>query len=214
MYNSDFYDDPSDFDLMVDEFKTTLRESVKAEYVEEMERLRKENESYQELRDNWNAKVGELKDKIREAENIARDAKQMRLNELLADFPTSAYIIKHDSIEKPKCSRCNSERRIEFFSPMGNKYVERCKCDIPKIIFRVEAIALIELEQRELSGRMKARYFVQDWENRSMLMFKEEFNDDDPFEKIGIYTATFRNKARAEEYAAWLQKQEDKEEGT
>lgn len=45
-------------------------------------------------------------------------------------------------------------------------------------------------------------------------MFKEEFNDDDPFEKIGIYTATFRNKARAEEYAAWLQKQEDKEEGT
>ena len=158
-------------------------------------------------------KIKEMYNKIQEANKAITDAKQMRLKELLADFPTSAYIIKHDSIEKPKCSRCDSERRIEFFSQMGNKYVERCKCDIPKIIFRVEAIALIELEQQEFDGRMKARYFVQDWRDRSMLIFKEEFNDDDPFEKIGSYTATFRNKARAEEYAEWLQKQEDKEEG-
>lgn len=214
MYDDDFYDDLSAFNGTIDKFKIHLVKSVKKQYAEEMERLCNENRALVALRNTWQTKIKEMDNKIQEANKAITDAKQMRLKELLADFPTSAYIIKHDSIEKPKCSRCNSERRIEFFSPMGNKYVERCKCDIPKIIFRVEAIALIELEQRELSGRMKARYFVQDWENRSMLMFKEEFNDDDPFEKIGIYTATFRNKARAEEYAAWLQKQEDKEEGT
>lgn len=214
MYDDDFYDDLSAFNGMIDKFKIHLVKSVKKQYAEEMERLCNENRALVAPRNTWQAKIKEMDNKIQEANKAITDAKQMRLKELLADFPTSAYIIKHDSIEKPKCSRCDSERRIEFFSPMGNKYVERCKCDIPKIIFRVEAIALIELEQREFDGRMKARYFVQDWGDRSMLMFKEEFNDDDPFEKIEHYTATFRNKARAEEYAAWLQKQEDKEEGT
>ena len=213
MYDDDFYNDLSDFNGMIDKFKIHLVKSVKKQYAEEMERLCNENRALVALRNTWQTKIKEMDNKIQEANKAIADAKRMRLEELLADFPTVAYIIKHDSIEKPKCSQCNKERNIVFFSPMGNRYEERCKCGIPKLIFRVEEIALIELHQCEPDGRMLARYFVQDWENRSMLMFKEEFNDDDPFEKIGLYTATFRNKARAEEYAAWLQKQEDKKEG-
>lgn len=212
MYDDDFYNDLSDFNGMIDKFKIHLVESVKKQYAEEMERLCNENRALVALRNTWQTKIKEMDNKIQEANKAIADAKRMRLEELLADFPTSAYIIKHDSVEKPKCNRCNSDRRIEFFSPMGNKYIERCKCDIPKLIFRVEEIALIELNQCEPDGRMLARYFVQDWGSRSKVMFKKEFNDDGSFEKIEHYTATFRNKARAEEYVAWLQKREDKEE--
>lgn len=214
MYDDDFYDDLSDFNSMIDNLKACLLKSVKKEYAEEMECLRDENDRLVGFENAWLSKVKELNDKMQKAKSAIADAKRMRLEELLADFPTVAYIIKHDSIEKPKCSQCNKERNIVFFSPMGNRYEERCKCGIPKLIFRVEEIALIELQQCEPDGRMLSRYFVQDWGSRSKVIFKKEFNDDDSFEKIEYYTATFRNKARAEEYVAWLQKQEDKEEGT
>lgn len=41
MYD-EFYDEPSEFEIQIEEWKDTLRESVKKEYKEEMERLRKE----------------------------------------------------------------------------------------------------------------------------------------------------------------------------
>lgn len=115
MCDDDFYDDLSDFNGMIDKFKIHLVKSVKKQYAEEVERLCNENRALVALRNTWQTKIKEMDNKIQEANKAITDAKRMRLEELLADFPTSAHIIKHDSVEKPKCNRCNSDRRIEFF---------------------------------------------------------------------------------------------------
>ena len=49
-YDDDFYNEPSEFDMLVGEFKESLMKSVKESYVKEMEQLKKENEELKEFR--------------------------------------------------------------------------------------------------------------------------------------------------------------------
>ncbi len=49
-YEEDFYEEPSEFDNAMDEFKASLMKSVKEEYVSEMERLRAENLELQSVK--------------------------------------------------------------------------------------------------------------------------------------------------------------------
>ena len=49
----DDYYEPSEFEQQVEEFKDSLRHSVKQETQELIERLRKENEELRSVRDNW-----------------------------------------------------------------------------------------------------------------------------------------------------------------
>ncbi len=199
MYNDDFYNKPSDFDL--------------AEYIEEIERLRKENESYRELCDNWEEKVKELHDKINEAEKAACDAKQMSLKELLADCPTVAYCIVYKFVKKPKCNLCNERRYVELFSSTGRKHEIRCNCDTFRKVYRVKEIPLVEIS-KSYGDEMKSLYLIhdnEDSEERDLCVFGNCFADDVPFENNDPYreVLVFRSKARAEEYAAWLQTKED-----
>lgn len=43
----DFYDEPSEFQIQIAEFKQSLMESVKQEFLDEMERLKTENRELQ-----------------------------------------------------------------------------------------------------------------------------------------------------------------------
>ena len=50
----DFYNEgPSDFDIAIEEFKEGLRKTVKEEILNEMSRLKKENEELQEVKKNF-----------------------------------------------------------------------------------------------------------------------------------------------------------------
>ena len=93
MYD-EFYDEPSEFDIQIEEWKDTLRECVKKEYKEEMERLRKENAELLDIKKNWQEKIRELeteKFKLKVATIDAENkAKKARLRELLDAFTKQA----------------------------------------------------------------------------------------------------------------------------
>ena len=61
-YCEDYYE-PSEFDEKVEEFKYYLRQSIKEETKNEIEKLRKENESLQEIKRNWDNLVKEYEGK-------------------------------------------------------------------------------------------------------------------------------------------------------
>ena len=49
----DFYDNFSDFDIEINEFKNRLKDSVKSEFLEKMKLLEEENKQLQDIRVNW-----------------------------------------------------------------------------------------------------------------------------------------------------------------
>ena len=52
-YPDDFYCEPSEFEMQVEEFKESLAKSIKSEFLEEMERLKAENRKLQGIKDNF-----------------------------------------------------------------------------------------------------------------------------------------------------------------
>ena len=63
MYYDDFYNEPSEFEQQIYEFKQALVKAVKEEYQEELETLRKEN-----------AELADFKSKKDELERAHREA--------------------------------------------------------------------------------------------------------------------------------------------
>lgn len=61
-YDYDFYEEPSEFDIQIEEFKSSLASSVRKEFLEEMDALKKENASLREFRDNKDKYERELRE--------------------------------------------------------------------------------------------------------------------------------------------------------
>lgn len=223
MYD-DFYNEPSGFEEQIDEFKAALRASVKEEFIAEMESLRKENDSNRELRNNWNAKVRELQNeytqkkweiekKLRAAEDAARDAKKMRLNELLAEWSAFAYSIEDEYIKQPKCDLCDEYRHRHYTTPLGKKTYEDCSCAKVLHRYHVKKAPLVEVSQ-DFHGKIITRYLINKDAEESFLRYAETFCDETPFESINTYRPIFRDENRAIRYAAWLNKRQEGTSGS
>lgn len=133
-YDWEDYYEPSEFDEMVEEFKTCLRDSVKQEIQDDIQRLKKENEEFQNVKNNWNSLEKEYKNKLRELENeiykCKQNAARMRLKELFEESGMNVILFKPTTkyVYKPKCDKCDKDRYIHFKSPSGKDYKELCSC--------------------------------------------------------------------------------------
>lgn len=132
-YN-DFYE-PSEYEIMVEQFKDELRKSVKQEIQDEMERLRKENEELQEIKRNFNKALEEEQEYLRqkriELEMAKRDLARKRVDELLkeAGLYKELYTIEYEFVKKKKCDKCDEDRRIWYKTPSGKDAHEDCECN-------------------------------------------------------------------------------------
>ena len=85
----DDYYEPSEFEQQVEEFKDSLRRSVKQETQELIDRLRKENEELRSVRDNWEEVKRSYEKKQRELQNeiytCKQNASRMRLEQLFEE---------------------------------------------------------------------------------------------------------------------------------
>lgn len=89
-YDYEFYNELSEFDEQIKEFKAALVSSIKEEFLDEMERLRKENESLREFRDKkeeYEREFIEIKTEYeRKIKNIEREADKKKLKAFLVIF--------------------------------------------------------------------------------------------------------------------------------
>ena len=128
----DFYDyEHSYFDEQIEEFKEGLRKTVKKEFINEMEKLKKENQELQEVKKNWNKIKADFEIK-KEVYNIDKDKMKkelarMKINELLeaADIKEKCYYIDTLFGYVPWCGKCK-DHKIQFLSPSGKERKEPC----------------------------------------------------------------------------------------
>lgn len=121
----DDYYEQSEFEQQVEEFKDSLRRSVKQETQELIERLKKENEELRGVRDNWEEIKRGYEAKQRELQNeiyhCKQNATRMRLDQLFEACGMNVILFRPSSfsVYKPKCDNCDDDRYIHYKSPSG-----------------------------------------------------------------------------------------------
>jgi len=150
MYD-DFYE-PSEFEIQIEEWKDTLRESVKKEYKEEMDRLRKENAELRDIKNEWKERTAELERKKNEMEmtisEAEKKAKKARLNELLEPLCETAYGYEYEyKYVRDKCDKCDKNGYIHYKSPQGHDAKEQCDCRKKICLYHPVEAKIVRLAQ-------------------------------------------------------------------
>ena len=116
-WNEENFFEPGEFDEKIEELKNELRESVKKEINDEIEKLRKENKELQDIKKNFESVKKDFERKKDECDRAIRNAeskaKQARLKELMEYFKVTLWSVDGDYWYKKKCDKCDKYRRIQ-----------------------------------------------------------------------------------------------------
>ncbi len=175
-YDNDFYDEPSEFEMRMDEFKESIAKSVKKEFIEEMERLRAENknlqgikEHFEQVKRDYEKKKQECGRKISEAEQKAR---RMRAQEIMEQYKIFLWTTTWNYLYGQKCDKCDKDRRIEVTLPSGKKIKDECKCSNSKTrVMLPKRMAMYEIADRNTGiaawyracGKRDNQYYILDY---------------------------------------------------
>lgn len=181
--NYDDFFEPSEYDMMVEELKTTLRKSIAKEWVDKMNKLEKENSELQEIKKNFEEIKRDYENKKLQA---VKDARTMRLKELMQDVQKCYWKPETRPAYSPKCNKCNEDRKITFFSPSGKKLSEDCECKKHKYIYAPMCEVVYEIRLKNRNSNLVNVYFTS----------QKGDNDDDYF----ITTEYYGNKIIVEDY--------------
>lgn len=216
-----FYE-PSAYDLMVEELKTTLRKSIAKEWVEKMNELRRENNELQEIKENFEKIKRDYENKKQqceiEKERVIRNAKRMRLKELMQDVQKSYWKISWIYAYTKKCNKCNENRKIIFNSPSGKECSEDCKCSIGKQIYVPMRVDIYEISLRNSYDKTanvffreqkgcNSNYYYQSAEYYGNKIIVE---DDANFASLDIEAKNdfyFVSEEKCQEFCDWYNKE-------
>lgn len=152
-YPDDFYNEPSEFDMQVEEFKESLAKAIKSEFLEEMERLKAENRNLQGIKEHFDQVKRDYERKKQECERVMREAetkaKRMRIEELMEKFKTFLWRPDWQYLYGPKCDKCDENRKVEVALPSGNTVKDICECEKSEMKVMVpERMVRYELSDR------------------------------------------------------------------
>lgn len=220
MWN-DFYDEPSEFEMQIEEFKDGLRKAVKQEYLTKIEMLEKELAELKDLKKNWNSKLAELEEAKRETEKVKseamREARKLRLSELFADNFLTAWGIAYEwKYINEKCDKCDDKGYIHFFSPQGKEMTEICCCREKKLVYTLTEAKVVKITSNNKTDKLNIYYqyerYKSDHSNTDEDRFKEVtlLADNIKFEDIRSWNEVFLNKEKAQAYCDWKNSKEKK----
>ena len=221
----DYWAELSEFDQQIEEFKDSLRNSVKDEIKEKIASLENELSELKEFRDEKDKFIQECESKVREAKREAEVAirtakeseekwKKARLHQLLGDYLTVGWKVGNSWEYGEKCNKCDENRKIHFTSPQGKKYTEDCRCAKRHYkYFPKEATLCKFYVRKENFGWDDNRYYTvvdcDDYYDRyERADFVYIFSDDIDYEKVNSYNAVLLNKEDCQKFCDWKNKQE------
>lgn len=177
----EFYPE-SEYQEQIDALKEAIKSSVKSEILEEMNRLRAENEKLQGIKEHFEEVKRDYERKKDECDRIARNAeynaKKMRLSDLMKDHKVIKWKISWESVYGPKCDKCDSDRAIEVELPSGKIVKDSCECKTDsKRYYYPKRYVLSEFTDRYGDGKITAFY-------------SEEKSDNEKDTYYGLYTCT------------------------
>ncbi|MES1047210.1 hypothetical protein FOA22_22410 [Heyndrickxia oleronia] len=218
-YENDFYDEPSEFDIQVEEFKASLMKSVKEEFVSEMERLKNENKELQDIKANFEAIKQDFEHKKRQLESeyqtLKSNVRSERLVELLKDHKIILYKAYSKREYPPKCDKCDRNRKIQYISPLGRETTEDCLCKEGKTVYYPHEFMRYEFRLNRNKNGVTAWYrqysddedgFTYD----SSINVDEIYSPDMKFEDLKQYGTFFKTKEECQAYCDYLNSEEVK----
>ena len=127
----EFYSD-SKYQEQVENFEEAIKASVKSEILDEMNRLRTENEKLQGIKDHFDEVKRDYEKKKAECDRAVRNAehnaKRMRIAELMKDHKVVKWKITWTLVYGQKCDKCDSDRNVEIKLPSGRVVNDSCEC--------------------------------------------------------------------------------------
>ena len=213
-----FYE-PSDYDIMVDKFKETLRESVKKEYQEEMARLKAENEELQEVKKNMDSIKAEHRLAMQklefERQDLVSKVRRERLSKLMEDNNVVLYKPDYKLVDAPKCDKCDDKRRLHFKTPRGKDEYEYCECATKEKVYMPRETFLYEFRLDRYGKELVAFYRRKDWNDDEDYMQLEDYSSlnegvyqGEDFESVKRYSVMFKEKEECQGYCEYLNKLE------
>jgi hypothetical protein len=214
-YDEEFYHEPSEFDEKVEEFKETLMDSVKVEFKEEMDRLRKENDELQETKKKMKEIERDYENKKRdlqyERQNLETKIRKEKLSSLMKDFEVQLYTVGSKHYKKPKCDKCDENRRIHYTTPLGNKTYESCDCSGTIGVYEVIPTTLVEFSIR--SGKSYVWYQVKESSRTEYLSYhddtvsgKDLITSEEQFENASTWRPLLKTEELAQKFCDYLNK--------
>lgn len=223
--NYDNFYESSEYDMMVEELKTTLRKSVAKEWVDKMNELRKENNELQEIKENFEKIKRDYENKKQQCElekesvvkDAERNARNMRLKELLQDVRKYYWKTSPIFAYTKKCSKCNNNRKIAFKSPSGKEYFEDCECSIGKRVFTPMRVEIYEISLRNSYDKTANVFFREqkgcnsDYYYQSAEYYDDKIilEDDANFASLDTETKNdfyFVSEEKCQEFCDWYNK--------
>ncbi len=212
-YEDDFYDEPSEFDIQVNEFKENLMKSVKEEFVSEMDGLRKENKELQGIKANFEAVKRDFENKKRQLESeyqiLKSDVRRERLVDLLKDHKVILYKAYPRLEYPPKCDKCDKNRRLYYTTPLGRKTYEDCSCNESKTVYSPKEYIRYKFKLNRDENGIIAWYrqygddedgFTYDYSIHA----DEIYFHDIKFEDLKKYSTFFKTKKECQSYCDYL----------
>lgn len=218
MYEDFYNEGPSDFDIAIEEFKEGLRKTVKEEILNEMARLKKENEELQEVKENFEKIKQEYKDKERQfnvkEDEMMRTLARKKIEELttIADMKSEAYWLDTASGYIPKCDKCDDKRLIHFKSPSGMDCTEPCpNCGTSYYMYFVKPVDAVKIRfTNEPCIKSELYYIKHDYfGGNTTYSNKNIFNgnpDEFDYEHFNAHNVAFTSKELAQEISRRLNK--------
>ena len=221
----DYWAELSEFDQQIEEFKDSLRNSVKDEIKEKIASLENELSELKEFRDEKDKFIQECESKVREAKREAEVAirtakeseekwKKARLHQLLGDYLTVGWKVGNSWEYGEKCNKCDENRKIHFTSPQGKKYTEDCQYAKRHYkYFPKEATLCKFYVRKENFGWDDNRYYTvvdcdDDYDRYERADHVYTSSDDIDYEKVNSYNAVFLNEEDCQKFCDWKNKQE------
>jgi hypothetical protein len=200
-----FYNEPSDFEMKMDDLKKSLLDVVKDEFISEMEKLRKENSELQEIKHRMKAiefeRSRERSELERSKEMAKKEAKTMRLGELLKDYKQNIYKSGSVHSQGPKCCKCDDDRQIYYTTPLGRRAKEWCTCDKTTVTYSVKEVTAAYIEHWSAEYGIKVNYY--DDSRDEVVKSYQMYEPGEDFEKLNSWTY-FSEKEDCQKYCDWL----------
>ncbi|MFC7559933.1 hypothetical protein ACFQY3_14770 [Paenibacillus farraposensis] len=133
-FDHDFWDEPSEFEQQVDEWKEALMNSMKEGHKQEIARLQKENGELRLVKSQLENMKLEHRQKLHELDlqkqDLERKVRRERLDTLMEDFILELWVPESDYKLGEKCDKCDDNRRFHYKTPMGRDDSETCGCAV------------------------------------------------------------------------------------
>ena len=192
-----------------------IKEGVRRDIKDEMERLRKENAELQQYKQE-RQEVENIKKWYEsrlqtEVEAYKRELRTAKIKELFGDYIVIGWGVKQKITLPPKCDKCDQDRYVHFKSPSGKDLREPCKCAQGEKVFYPEELELVRFYQgRERIIRYYAPLKTDDDDFRDK---RNSIYNGEPFDQVSLWSIVFLDKETCEKYCAWKTEQEAKKDG-